>query len=232
MTDFGQSAWPPAYLKKNVCPRVVLVSTWTNSRFALPGGKGKGRESALDALNREFGEETGCSVNFDETTYAFSLVDDKKANHYFVKAVRDESEFNGVLKSFTDSSDRKAFVDEIFGSIAFPIWVEGPENAKSGTLWGDTQVWGLPRFLNSGSFREQDRDPFLILLAKAKVLDMVHVKRVFDLTNALQEESLRSSWLKRTIHLLKWLLRETADLPSFEEFVSTPGLSAIIKDLT
>lgn len=35
VVDFGSAAWPPQHDKAKVCPRVLLVSTWTDNRWHI-----------------------------------------------------------------------------------------------------------------------------------------------------------------------------------------------------
>ena len=96
-------------------------------------------------MNREFFEETGCSsIVFDESDYVFSKIEDKpngkadqphnlKLTHYYVKILRDETAFNKIAMDFYGDTKRKGFVDEIFGTVAVPLWVEAPIN-PTGTI--------------------------------------------------------------------------------------------------
>ena len=89
-------------------------------------------------MNREFTEETGCSsIVFDESDYVFSKIETKpngkadqpsalKLNQQYVKIFRDEAKFNQMLVDFYGNTGRKGFVDEIFGTVAVPLWVEAP----------------------------------------------------------------------------------------------------------
>ena len=91
-------------------------------------------------MNREFKEETGCSsIVFDENDYLYSKIEIKpagksdqpsalKLSHYYTKIVRDEVVFNQIVVDFHSDTSRKGFVDEIFGTVAVPLWVEAPVN--------------------------------------------------------------------------------------------------------
>jgi 8-oxo-dGTP pyrophosphatase MutT (NUDIX family) len=143
LVDFGQSAWPSPFNKQIVCPRAVLVSTWTDGKFGMPGGGLKKGESELDGLNREFNEEIGFDVHFTDSDFCFSFMD-KKLVFVFCKVTRDRDLFERVLKSFTDGS-RESYVNEIIGVVGYPIWVEGPEQVED-VSWSNN-VWGFPRHL-------------------------------------------------------------------------------------
>ena len=49
--DFGQPVWPPAFHKKDSSPRVLLVSTWTTGKLALPGGRAKNKVSHTTVIH-------------------------------------------------------------------------------------------------------------------------------------------------------------------------------------
>ena len=102
-------------------------------------------------MNREFSEETGCkSIVFDENDYLFSKIEVKphakadqpstlKLSHYYVKILRDEAAFNQIVVDFHGDPTRKGFVDEIFGTVAVPLWIEGPVN-PSGAIIASTYL--------------------------------------------------------------------------------------------
>ena len=209
-----------------------MVSHWAGTNLALPGGKAKNNinETALETVNREFLEETGCDISFQETDYCFSVVDQHKVNHVFGKVTNDLKEFERVLSCFHTDSTRNAYVDEIFGTVSFPLWIEGPTNARTATLWGQTQVLGLPRFLNDFAFR--DYKMLLVLLVKTRVLSIALLKRVLVLSSSLSS-NIRSPWSfeRKIIHWLNSSLNPNNDkLFDYDTFIAIPGLKQIFLD--
>ena len=229
--DFGPSIWPPKYFKKTSCPRILLTSTWTNTRFALPGGMAKKNqsESPLGVCMREFKEETGCSsIEFTQDDYLFSFVTDTKLNHYFAKIITNENEFTKALSQFYSDCQRKGYVDETFGTIGFPLWIEGPVDTKLASLWGDNEVWGFPRFLSDPSFRE--RDQLLVLLMKCGILDIELMKRIFELVNRLDLVKSKESIAKKLIAYINYVVDDPygRPLPSYDVFMTTSGLKELM----
>lgn len=168
-------------------------------------------------LNREFSEETGSSdIQFTDEDYLYSHFEDK-LSHFFAKVITSEMDFNRVVAAFSaaDTVGRKGFVDEIFGNISLPLWLEGPLDTATGTLWGPTQVCGLPRILRNVT----QRDDLLVLLARSKVIPMPLMKRIIELICALQVLDRQGSWINFVVATVSWLLgKETVDLPNFETF--------------
>jgi hypothetical protein len=33
VVEFGKETWPSPYIKKEVCPRILLISNWTDNRY-------------------------------------------------------------------------------------------------------------------------------------------------------------------------------------------------------
>lgn len=187
-------------------------------------------ETHLQAINREFKEETGSDASFQDSDFLFScLEDNKKLSHFFVQVIRDEEEFNRYLSAFPRDNTREGYVDEIFGCVGFPLWVEGPDNVKLASFWGHgIAVWGLPRFLCFASFRE--RDALLVMLLRSKIIDLNLMKRVFGLCNALEASLNSDSLAKILIGFLYNLVtdRHVDPLPTFEVFAETPGLLELL----
>jgi 8-oxo-dGTP pyrophosphatase MutT (NUDIX family) len=234
--DFGSAkVWPPVYKKKDSSPRVLLVSTWTTGKLALPGGGAKKNESVLETVNREFLEETGCkSLTFEESDYIASKIETKissnglrdlKLIHFYLKTVDDEVEFNKILTDFHTDPKRKGFVDEIFAPVAVPIWIEGPENPND-ICWNNN-CWGLPRLLTSGTFRE--REDLVVLLQCSGVVSLSVMERVFKLANVIEIQYRNLTLATQLCSVVNWALGETdTSLPTFAAWVQTPGLEAVL----
>ena len=194
--DFGIERWPqPDNIKKQRCPRVLLVSTWMDNKFGFIGGAGEAGETPEQTMNREFHEEMGTTLHFsDEHDHVFSCVDGNRATHVYAKVTRDLDFFNSLIHNFY-KEDRKAYLDEVLSLVALPIWIEGPPTENS-TVDIKDEVWGLPRFLmsnsgigcfTSGRFeRAQDtvREQFLLLLLATNVLSPSMLTRVAKLSSA------------------------------------------------
>ena len=106
-----------------------------------------------------------------------------------------------------------------------PLWIEGPNDTKSGTLWGSTQVWGVPRLLGAIPYR----DDLLLLLVRSKVISMSLLKRIVELKCALQLGEWKESLPKYAVKSLTWMLGvETFDLPDFDTFVKLHDLEGQI----
>jgi ADP-ribose pyrophosphatase YjhB (NUDIX family) len=194
--DFGLAKWPPADIKKEVCCRVLLVSTWTDNRWGFAGGGVAYGEDPLDAMNREFLEETGStSTTFEKGDYCFSHVKpDGSSTHVFCKRTTDLAHFQSILTDFHSKSERTAYVDEVIGICGMPLWIEGPELCSQVDT-GKNSVWGLPRLLvgNGGSFTQGiflkvhtglAREQFLLVLIKHKVLTEALLERIVELSKA------------------------------------------------
>jgi 8-oxo-dGTP pyrophosphatase MutT (NUDIX family) len=190
VVDFGESAYPSPYEKKVVCPRVLLVSTWTDGKYGFPGGGVKKNEDIVSSMNREFLEEIGTNVEFSSDDFCFSVETDGRISYHFAKITNDESYFNSLLTSF-HSADRKAYVDEIIGIAGFPVWVEGPIDPAS-YCWNNN-IWGLPRHLcfQGGSLTPTlqtsyfPRESLIILLLMKGIVSYPLMRRVFGLAAAL-----------------------------------------------
>ena len=199
--------------------------------MALPGGMAKKNviETPSEVCTREFKEETGCeTINFSDNEYLFSFVTDKALNHYFVKIVRDDDVFSDILLNFHLDKSRKGYVDEIFGTIGFPLWLEGPIDTKSASLWGDTAVWGLARFLSSISSSFRERDQLLVLLLKAGVISTSLCRRIFDLVNAVDTVKNNESLVKKIISVISHYSNDSQPLPTYSSFMKTPGLADLL----
>jgi 8-oxo-dGTP pyrophosphatase MutT (NUDIX family) len=192
VTDFGESAYPCPYQKKLVSPRVLLVSTWTDGKYGFPGGGVKKGEDVVAAMNREFLEEIGTSVEFSEIDFCFSSEASDRITYNFAKVIRDEESFESLLRSF-HTADRPAYVDEIIGVAGFPLWIEGPLDPASYS-WKNN-IWGLPRHLcfQGGSLTPtlqtnyQPRESLILLLLSTGVISQSLMRRVFALASALCE---------------------------------------------
>ena len=145
--DFGRSVWPSPYEKKTCSPIILLCQGWTDGRAGFVGGQIEKDESVLQAINREFLEETGSSVNFSMSEYLFSHINPagNQMSHVFLQTTHDRAYFTTILSNFHTCPDRKAYVDEIMSLSGVPLWVEGPEDAAD-VSWNNN-VWGLPRLL-------------------------------------------------------------------------------------
>lgn len=219
LIDFGPSAWPAKYSKKVSCPLVLLVQGWTDARFGLIGGKVEKKESIIEAMNREFQEETGSAIIFDiEHDYKFSTYIPNndgsitQMTHLFVKVIYDRQAFQEILINFHINCDREAYLEEVFSLVGLPLFIEGPEDVSSVT-W-DNNIWGLPRYLTShhGGFLTPTlrsnyiiREHFIIMLLCSKVVSFDVMRRVFYLCSGITESPL--------------------PLPLFDEFIAkSPAL--------
>jgi len=193
--DFGLEQ-PTKNIKKEACCRVLLVSTWTDNRWGFVGGGVEDGESALDAMNREFLEETGStSTMFEQGDYCFSHVKpDGSSTHVFCRRTTDQAHFQSIMTDFHAKSERDAYVDEVIGICGMPIWIEGPELCTQVDT-GKNSVWGLPRLLvgNGGAFTQGTflkvptglaREQFLLVLLKHKVLTEALLERIVELSKA------------------------------------------------
>lgn len=194
--DFGEEQWPqPDNIKKQRCPRVLLVSTWMDNKFGFIGGSGEAGETPEQTMNREFQEEMGTVVRFtDEEDHVFSHVDGNRAIHVYAKVTSDLELFNSLLRNFY-REDRQAYLDEVLSVVALPIWIEGP-STDDDTQEIKNNVWGLPRFLMSNgavgcfssgryeSVQDTVREQFLMLLLTKGVLSPGMLNRIARLTRA------------------------------------------------
>jgi 8-oxo-dGTP pyrophosphatase MutT (NUDIX family) len=147
--DFGLPTWPPTLFKKELSPRVLLVSTWTDARWGLIGGNCKKDETPVQTINREFREETGTEFNFSEEDFCFCDIGDR-AVFVFCHITKDLNFFNSILSGFY-TIERRAYPDEVLAICGYPLWIEGP-GAVSEVCW-EKQVHGLPRHLvTNGGF--------------------------------------------------------------------------------
>ena len=148
--DFGIPTWPPTLLKKEVSARVLLVSTWTDGRWGLIGGGCRKDESPVQAICREFEEETGYRYAFSESNFQFGHITEKRATFTFCAISHDLSFFNSILAGFY-SIDRRAYPDEVLAICGYPIWVEGPSSISE-VSW-DCNIFGFARHLvSNGGF--------------------------------------------------------------------------------
>jgi 8-oxo-dGTP pyrophosphatase MutT (NUDIX family) len=190
VVDFGESTYPSPYEKKLVCPRVLLVSTWTDGKYGFPGGGVKKNEEIVPSMNREFTEEIGTNVEFSSNDFCFSIETDGRISYHFAKITNDESYFHSLLITF-HSAERKSYVDEIIGIAGFPLWVEGPMDPTSYS-WNNN-IWGFPRHLcfQGGSLTPTlqssyfPRESLIILLLLKGILSYPLMRRVFGLAAAL-----------------------------------------------
>lgn len=201
VVDFGVCAYPTAWAKKEVCPRVLLVSTWTDGRWGFVGGGVNDGESAVEALNREMKEETGFSSEdpavsvFSDADYCFSYVKkDGTPVHLFAKVSNDLDYFQSILVGFHANHSRPSYCDEVIGICGMPLWVEGPEDAALVDM-GRNGCWGLPRMLvgqggalTQGPFLKMQislaREQLLAVLLKKGVITYEVYDRVFELSKA------------------------------------------------
>lgn len=192
IVDFGAASWPPKHSKATVCPRVLLISTWTDNRWGFVGGNAKRGEAPLDALNREFSEEMGTRVEFSAEDFIFCSVDGDRAVFFFAQTTQDHSFFNGLLAQFF-TSERRAYLNEVLSVCGYPLWVEGPETGAE-VSW-ENNVWGLPRHLvaQGGMLTptlgntNTPRNHFLVLLLKKNIISEELLKKVFNLSSVFDE---------------------------------------------
>jgi hypothetical protein len=191
--DFGASQYPTPFVKKDVCPRVLLVSTWTDNRWGFIGGGCEGQETSLEAMNREFREETGCEeVNFVDDDFCFGhFKPDGTLTTIFAKRINGLDLFQSILVSFHSKHNRKAYVDEVMAIAGMPIWVEG---SSDGVVdMGKNGCWGLPRMLaNHGGCMSQGtflkvasglpREQLLLVLLKLQVISLDILDRIAALS--------------------------------------------------
>ena len=144
--DFGLPTWPPTLFKKDLSARILLVSTWTDGRWGFIGGGCKKGETPVAAVNREFTEETGTAVDFEEKDFCFCDIGEKTAVFVFCRVVLDLPYFNSVLSAFY-TVERKAYPDEVLAMSGYPLWLEGPQSLSE-VSW-EKQIHGLPRHLVS-----------------------------------------------------------------------------------
>lgn len=146
LVDFGIPTWPPTLFKKDLSPRMLFVSTWTDGRWGFVGGGAKKGECPLRAINREFLEETGAAVEFTPSDFCFASTDEKAAVFVFCRVTSDLQFFNKMLAGFY-LTERRAYPDEVLAITGYPIWMEGPPSVSE-TCW-EKQIHGLPRHLVS-----------------------------------------------------------------------------------
>ena len=222
VVDFGATAYPSKHSKKDVCPRVLLVSTWTDGRWGFVGGGIEPGETPLQAMNREWKEETGASRDgdyFSEADYRFSHVKgDGTATHVFALVTTDLDLFQSVLVDFHTNHQRKAYLDEVIGICGLPLWVEGPETGVPVEAFGDKSAWGLPRMLvgQGGAFTQG------IFLKMATSIAREQLLLVLLKLGILSPEI-----LERTVELSKSFTQGPA-LPSREELFAVPGVADVL----
>ena len=191
--DFGPATWPSAFDKNKFCLRVLFIQGWTDAKFGFIGGKVEHNETIIDALNREFLEETGSEVNFTMNDYLFSSLISQTStiNHIFVKTTNDLNYFQSILINFHQNSSREAYMNECFTLTALPLFIEGPINSEDYS-W-QNNVWGLPRYLTAhGGFLTPTsnntyhlRNELLFILILIKLIDLQLLKRIIELSNLL-----------------------------------------------
>jgi len=196
--DMGCAEWPSKYDKQKVCPRVLLVSTWTDGRWGFVGGGVKTADpSPLHALNREFSEETGYDAKqvFEASDYAFSHVKgDGTTTHVFCHVTRDLLFFQSILAAFHTNFQRPAYSNEIIGICGLPLWLEGPQGGETVDM-GKNGCWGLPRMLagvggaiTQGPFPRMQsnlaREQLLLVLLKCSLLTEDLLDRVVELSRS------------------------------------------------
>jgi len=179
--DFGRSVWPSPYQKKICSPIILFCQGWTDGRSGFLGGQIEKDESVLEAMNREFFEETGSPVHFSMSEYLFSYINPagNQMSHVFLRITHDREYFTTILSNFHGSPDRKAYVDEIISLSGVPLWVEGPENAAD-VSWSNN-VWGLPRLLAmnggflTGTLNNSNivRDQLVLILLRRFVFECI-----------------------------------------------------------
>ena len=146
VVDFGLPTCPPTMFKNDLSPRMLLVSTWTDGRWGFVGGRAKKGESPLQAVNREFVEETGTALEFIASDFCFATRDEKAVVFVFCRVTSDLPFFNSMLAAFY-VTDRRAYPDEVLAITGYPIWLEGPPSVSE-ACW-EKQIHGLPRHLVS-----------------------------------------------------------------------------------
>ena len=208
--DFGKSCWPPAFEKKIVCPRILLISSWTDARLGFIGGNNKRSETPIQTINREFMEEMGTPIEFSVSDFCFATMD-HRCTFFFAVTTDDLSFFENLLISF-QSSTRQALVDEVLSATGYPLWMEGPEKLEEVTF--ENNVWGLPRHLvGQGGFLTPTlsnsnivRENFLALLLISGLLSLESLQRLFLLAASAA-------------------IPAPLPLPALEDFLETIGVS-------
>lgn len=207
--DFGEPRWPSKYDKKKVCSRVLLVNTWIDGCFGLPGGTGDRDETCpLNILNREFREEVGFDllsndIGFAEEDFCFAAVRGERMFFFFAKTTTDEALFDTILRSSVARGNRKEFVNDIFCVQGLPLWVESGEVTHGGQEFVhrseqncNYDIYGLPRILLGGmltpSLQNNNvvRDDLLAILVKKDIIPLYQMRRrVFDVATKLFQQS-------------------------------------------
>lgn len=198
--DFGESKYPSVYQKNRVCPRVLVISTWTDAKYGLPGGGVNREEGIIDAMNREFLEEIGKEANFITEDFLYSYEAGNRITYHFVKKTDDLELFQSFLSSF-HTQEREAYVNEVIGIAGYPVWIEGPLNSAEYS-WNNN-VWGFPRHLcfQGGTFTPTlnssnlPRESIIILLLLSGVISIDLMRRVFDLSSLLCKHATPETYL-------------------------------------
>jgi 8-oxo-dGTP pyrophosphatase MutT (NUDIX family) len=104
-------------------PHILLTSDYETSQLAVPGGKMKTGETPAATMNREFREETGLDITFDDNNLMHTWRS-KQSNRYvylFLKVIRLENmqELNRIR-----SEPREFFYGESGGSNFLPIVIK------------------------------------------------------------------------------------------------------------
>jgi 8-oxo-dGTP pyrophosphatase MutT (NUDIX family) len=222
--DFGESQWPNPNKKKIVCPRVLLVSTWTDGKFGFIGGASEGGENPMEAMTREFAEETGTTIPFESADHCFSIVGNNTATHIFARVTNDLDFFTSILAHFHTDNQREAYVEEVFTLVGLPIFLEGP--ADPAEFSWKKNIWGIARYLTfqngiltptlSGQY--EPRDHFILILLKLKIVSVDLMKRIFALAHVFQRD-------------MDPTTAGPVYLPSFDKFIAKSGVAAVLDDV-
>lgn len=218
--DFGVSKWPSDYNKKDVCPRALFVQNWSDGKLGFIGGKVENQETILEAMNREFYEETGSEFKFQDNHYAFTIFNSEKnsATHLYLLVLNNVTDMEDIIINFTKQSHREAYLDEVFSLSCIPLFIEGPYDDDISN-YNIMNIWGLPKFLtlHGGIFSptlQNDykvREILIVMLLYSKIIDENLMKRIFKLAN---------SFINGNDRIVL--------LPTFEDFLNISGVKSVI----
>ena len=112
----------------------------------------------LQAMNREFLEETGARGNFKPEHHLCVTLQGPATrcivNHLFVRIERDAAEFSRLLRCFGGdehlSQMNSGYLNEVFAVTGLPIFIEGPEVASTASKLDPWRIHGLPRYISTG----------------------------------------------------------------------------------